>query len=111
MPLSASASVELVELIPPFHERVYRMTLEHVGFVVGADLDDFSKRHRAVLTAKQFQSSANEPVDILFDDYTHVLARAGRAHREQAVGCRFRWKATVCPTEVNQSQETSCRYV
>src|SRR5881628_3559130 len=40
--LSESASVELVELIPPFHQRVYRMGLEHVGFVVGADLDDFS---------------------------------------------------------------------
>jgi predicted metalloenzyme YecM len=32
--LSESASVELVELIPPFHQRVYRMGLEHVGFVV-----------------------------------------------------------------------------
>jgi predicted metalloenzyme YecM len=72
LPLSASASVELVELIPPFHQRVYRMGLEHVGFVVGADLDDFSRRHRAVLTGQQFQSSANEPVYILFDDYTHV---------------------------------------
>src|SRR5712691_9143286 len=28
--LSESASVELVELIPPFHQRVYRMGLEHV---------------------------------------------------------------------------------
>jgi hypothetical protein len=50
LPLSESASVELVELIPPFHQRVYRMGLEHVGFVVGADLNDFSRRHRAVLT-------------------------------------------------------------
>ena len=70
--LSESASVELVELIPPFHQRVYRMGLEHVGFVVGADLDDFSRRHRAVLTGEQFQSSENEPVYVLFDDYTHV---------------------------------------
>jgi predicted metalloenzyme YecM len=72
LPLSEAASVELVELIPPFHQRVYRMGLEHVGFVVGADLDDFSRRHRAVLTGQQFQSSTNEPVYILFDDYTHV---------------------------------------
>jgi predicted metalloenzyme YecM len=70
--LSEAASVELVELIPPFHQRVYRMGLEHVGFVVGADIDDFSRRHRAVLTGQQFQSSTNEPVYILFDDYTHV---------------------------------------
>src|SRR5881396_401771 len=71
-PLSEAASVELVELIPPFHQRVYRMGLEHVGIVVGADLDDFSRRHRAVLTGQQFQSSVVEPVYILFDDYTHV---------------------------------------
>ena len=32
----------------------------------------FSRRHRAVLTGQQFQSSAVEPVYILFDDYTHV---------------------------------------
>src|SRR3989442_3756245 len=70
--LSESASVELVELIPPFHQRVYRMGLEHVGFVVGADLDDFSRRHRAALTGQQFHSSANETADILVDDYTHV---------------------------------------
>ena len=62
LPFSESASVELVELIPPFHQRVHRMGLEHVGFVVGAELDDFSRRHRAVLTGQQFQGSANEPV-------------------------------------------------
>jgi len=67
-----SASLELVELIPPFHQRVYRMGLEHFGFVVGDDLEDFSRRHRAVLTGQQFQSPENEPVYILFDDYTHV---------------------------------------
>src|SRR6266446_2726439 len=47
-------------------------SVEHVGFVGGADLDDFSRRHRAVLTGQQFQSSEVEPVYILFDDYTHV---------------------------------------
>ena len=72
MLLSEAASLELVELIPPFRQRVHRMGLEHVGFVVGADLDDFSRRHRAVLTGQQFQSSIVEPVYILFDDYTHV---------------------------------------
>src|SRR6266536_746272 len=36
------------------------MGLEHVGFVVGADLDDFSRRHRAVLTGQQFQSSTKD---------------------------------------------------
>ncbi len=65
-------SLELVELIPPFHQRVYRMGLEHIGFVIGDDLEDFSRRHRAVLTGQQFQGPENEPVYILFDDYTHV---------------------------------------
>jgi hypothetical protein len=51
---------------------VYRMGLEHVGLVVGADLDDFSRRHRAVLTGQQFRSSTVEPVYVLFDDYAHV---------------------------------------
>ena len=62
----------LVELIPPFHQRVYRMGLEHVGFVVGDRFDAFSREHRAHLTGQQFQSPENEPVYILFSDYTHV---------------------------------------
>src|SRR6266542_753993 len=41
--------VSLIELIPPVHQRVYRMGLEHLGVVVGEDIDDFSRVHRAVL--------------------------------------------------------------
>jgi predicted metalloenzyme YecM len=54
-------SLELVELIPPFHQRVYRMGLEHIGFVIGDDLEDFSRQHRAVLTGQQFQSPRTSP--------------------------------------------------
>jgi len=61
-----------IELIPPVHQRVYRMGLEHVGFVVGDEFDDFSRDHRAVLTGQQFQSLAVDPVYILFEDFTHV---------------------------------------
>jgi len=64
--------VPLIELIPPVHQRVYRMGLEHLGVVVGDDIDDFSKRHRAALTGQQFQSPDVEPVYILFEDFTHV---------------------------------------
>jgi predicted metalloenzyme YecM len=64
--------VSLIELIPPVHQRVYRMGLEHLGVVVGEDFDDFSRRHRAVLTGQQFQSSDVEPVYLLFEDFTHV---------------------------------------
>src|SRR6476469_5401009 len=62
----------LIELIPPVHQRVYRMGLEHLGVVVGEEFDDFSRVHRAVLTGQQFQSPNVEPVYILFEDFTHV---------------------------------------
>ena len=61
-----------IELIPPVHQRVYRMGLEHLGVVVGEEFDDFSRVHRAALTGQQFQSSAVDPVYVLFEDFTHV---------------------------------------
>jgi predicted metalloenzyme YecM len=64
--------VSLIELIPPVHQRVYRMGLEHLGVVVGDDIDDFSRVHRAALTGQQFQSASVEPVYVLFEDFTHV---------------------------------------
>lgn len=71
--LSPSQSLDMVELIPPFHQRVYKMGLEHYAFVVGVDaFPAFVQRHRGVLTGQQFQSRFNEPVYILFPDYTHV---------------------------------------
>jgi predicted metalloenzyme YecM len=66
MPLS------LIELIPPVHQRVYRMGLEHLGIVVGEDVDAFSREHRAVLTGQQFQNADTEPYYVLFEDFTHV---------------------------------------
>ena len=64
--------VPLIELIPPVHQRVYKMGMEHFGVVVGEDVDDFSRQHRAALTGQQFQSAANEPYYVLFEDFTHV---------------------------------------
>ena len=66
------AIVPLIELIPPVHQRVYRMGLEHLGVVVGDDVEDFSRVHRRVLTGQQFQSLDNEPYYVLFEDFTHV---------------------------------------
>src|SRR6266496_4682316 len=60
--------VPLIELIPPVHQRVYKMGLEHLGVVVGDEVDAFSRRHRAALTGQQFQSAANEPYYVLFED-------------------------------------------
>ena len=61
-----------IELIPPVHQRVYRMGLEHLGVVVGEEVDEFSRVHRAALTGQQFQSPDVEPVYVLFEDFTHV---------------------------------------
>src|ERR1700751_6384165 len=58
--------VPLIELIPPVHQRVYRMGLEHLGVVVGEDVDAFSREHRAALTGQQFQSTDCEPYYVLF---------------------------------------------
>ncbi len=64
--------IPLIELIPPVHQRVYKMGMEHFGVVVGDELDVFSRRHREALTGQQFQNEWNEPVYVLFEDFTHV---------------------------------------
>jgi predicted metalloenzyme YecM len=67
--------VPLIELIPPVHQRVYKMGLEHLGVVVGDDaFDEFVEAHKPVLTGQQFQgpNSTPDPVYILFEDFTHV---------------------------------------
>src|SRR5215207_2018129 len=68
----AGTPVSRIELIPPVHQRVYRMGLEHLGVVVGEEFDEFSLLHRAALTGQQFQSPDIEPVYVLFEDFTHV---------------------------------------
>ncbi len=47
--------VPVIELIPPVHQRVYKMGLEHLGVVVGDDVRRVRRRHQAVLTGQQFQ--------------------------------------------------------
>ena len=65
-------SVPLIELIPPVHQRVYKMGLEHLWVVIGDEVDAFSREHRAALTGQQFQSADNEPYYVLFEDFTPV---------------------------------------
>jgi predicted metalloenzyme YecM len=72
LPAAFGKTVELIELIPPFHQRVYKMGVEHLGFIVGEDFEEFGRRHQDVLTGQQFQSEVNAPYHILFEDYTHV---------------------------------------
>ena len=67
-------AVPMIELIPPVHQRVYKMGLEHLGVVVGDTFDAFVGAHKPVLTGQQFQGpkSIPDPVYILFEDFTHV---------------------------------------
>jgi len=67
-------AVPMIELIPPVHQRVYKMGLEHLGVVVGDTFDTFVDAHKPVLTGQQFQgpNSTPDPVYILFEDFTHV---------------------------------------
>ena len=67
-------TIPLIELIPPVHQRVYKMGLEHLGVVVGDTFDAFVEAHKPVLTGQQFQgpNSTPDPVYILFEDFTHV---------------------------------------
>ena len=66
--------IPLIELIPPVHQRVYKMGLEHLGVVIGDTFDAFVGANKAVLTGQQFQgpNSTPDPVYILFEDFTHV---------------------------------------
>jgi predicted metalloenzyme YecM len=66
--------VPMIELIPPVHQRVYKMGLEHLGVVVGDGFDAFVEAHKPVLTGQQFQgpNSTPDPVYILMEDFTHV---------------------------------------
>ncbi|MEO8625496.1 MAG: VOC family protein [Candidatus Limnocylindrales bacterium] len=65
----------MIELIPPVHQRVYKMGCEHLGVVVGEEnFDAFVETHKPVLTGQQFQgpNSTPDPVYILMEDFTHV---------------------------------------
>lgn len=71
--LGKGFEVRVIELIPPVHRRVYKMGLEHVGVVIGDSVDEFSRRHRPVLTGQQFQSELCEPYYVtFFHDFTMV---------------------------------------
>jgi predicted metalloenzyme YecM len=68
-------TIPVIELIPPIHQRVYKMGMEHFGVVIGDEVDAFARTHRPVLTGQQFQGPVpglNEPYYILFEDFTHV---------------------------------------
>ena len=70
--LAVNTSVDLIELIPPPHQCVYPMGLEHIGFAIGEGAAEFGRKHRENLTGQQFQSAVCEPYIVRFDDYSHA---------------------------------------
>ena len=71
--LGGGFEVQLIELIPPVHQRLYKMGMEHFGVVIGESVDEFSRTHRAALTGQQYQSPECEPYYVtFFDDFTTV---------------------------------------
>ena len=67
-----SVPVSLIELIPPPHQNVYQMGLEHVGIVVTDDFEAFAAAHTAAFTGRQYQSEICQPWYIAFEDHTNV---------------------------------------
>jgi hypothetical protein len=49
----------------------------HLGVVVGEEIDDFSRVHRAALTGQQFQSPDVEPVYVLFEVPQRLVTATG----------------------------------
>ncbi|HVM07009.1 MAG TPA: VOC family protein [Acidimicrobiales bacterium] len=84
--------VPMIELIPPVHQRVYKMGMEHLGVVVGDAFDAFVESHKPVLTGQQFQgpNSNPDPVYVLLEDFTHVkFYRASLQSAVESQGSRF----------------------
>jgi predicted metalloenzyme YecM len=66
--LSREATVSLIELPAPKPSHAYPTGLEHVGFVVGADLPAFRARHAHVLTGEKDRGPHCQPPFITFDN-------------------------------------------
>jgi predicted metalloenzyme YecM len=70
--LAHNATTSLIELIPPVHQSVYKMGLEHVGIVIGESFEEFGKLHSQSFTGQQDQGPFCQPYFITFPDHTNV---------------------------------------
>ena len=70
--LAHDATTSLIELIPPVHQSVYKMGLEHIGIVVGQTFAEFGKQHAHIFTGQQDQGPYCQPFFITFPDHTNV---------------------------------------
>lgn len=80
LPVAPGVVAPLIELIPPPHQAVYQMGLEHVGVVLGEHLDEFADQHQATLTGRQDQGRYCMPFFITFPDHTNVKFYAHSLH-------------------------------
>jgi predicted metalloenzyme YecM len=70
--LSQNATTSLIEIIPPVHQSIYKMGLEHVGIVVGENFSDFGKLYSHHFSGQQDQGEFCQPYFITFPDHTNV---------------------------------------
>lgn len=70
--LSRNATTSLIELIPPVHQSVYKMGLEHIGIVIGETFAAFGELHSHKFTGQQYQAEYCQPYFITFPDHTNV---------------------------------------
>ncbi|MCL2919346.1 VOC family protein [Shewanella litorisediminis] len=107
--LSYKTKVQLIELIPPPHQRVYPLGFEHLGIVLGEELESFANKHQSVMTGRQFQSDVCRPYYIRFDSYHHVkfyqyslqhvceLEGKSFEHFERVEASVYRWHSSPYP--------------
>ena len=74
--LSREATVSLIELIPPEHpdeyQKIYKMSLEHVGIVLGEAFAEFGEKYAQHFTGQQNQGPFCQPYFITFPDHSNV---------------------------------------
>lgn len=75
-------STRLIELIPPKRRDDCKQGLEHVGVVMGEDIEGFWSQHRAALSIQQQKSATSDPYVVHFDEdqtmvkfYRHSLQK------------------------------------
>lgn len=77
--LGGGRTVDLVELIPPPHQRDWPLGLEHLGVVIGETFEAFCDRHEPLLTGRQDQGPFCQPRFVTFPNdrtvkfYRHSL--------------------------------------
>lgn len=64
--------VDLLELMPPKPNNKYPTGLEHLGVVIGRDLEAFGQKYESVLTGRQDQGLINKPFYVAFDNGKRV---------------------------------------